>query len=281
VHRVNQQIRDLLKERGLIGGEERKVLALDRVDLTSAQKRDPRFYEGDSIIVFNQKIRHVPAGASGRFFGALRDGVLIEVGNRVVTVPARHLDRITVCRPLEFLVAPGDRLQLNANRRQKDGPALTNGELVTVRGFCSDGGIEREDGGVLGPSYRQFVPGYAVTSYGSQGKTVDYVLFSDSGVKAATNDQQWYVTISRGRRGIKIFTPDKEQLRENVIRSGQRKLALEIAKPWVPRQRVLGRWFRRFGPRISDLILSARRFRQRLFNRKEKHEYKRARVLVP
>jgi hypothetical protein len=40
---------------------------------------------------------------------------------------------------------------------------------------------------------------------------VDYVLFSDSGIKAATNDQQWYVTISRGRKGIKIFTPDKIQ----------------------------------------------------------------------
>jgi hypothetical protein len=31
---------------------------------------------------------------------------------------------------------------------------------------------------------------YAVTSYGSQGKTVDNGLFSDSTVKAATNAQQ-------------------------------------------------------------------------------------------
>ena len=50
----------------------------------------------------------------------------------------------------------------------------------------------------------------AVTSYGSQGKTVDYALFSDSAIKIAANDQQWYVPISRGRRGIRIFTPDKE-----------------------------------------------------------------------
>ena len=28
---------------------------------------------------------------------------------------------------------------------------------------------------------------------------MDYVLFSDSTVKPATNAQQWYVTISRGR----------------------------------------------------------------------------------
>ena len=39
-----------------------------------------------------------------------------------------------------------------------------------------DGAVELEDGRVLDASYREFSPGYAVTSYGSQGKTVDYVL---------------------------------------------------------------------------------------------------------
>ena len=63
------------------------------------------------------------------------------------------------------------------------------------------GRIALQDGRTLDPSYREFVPGYAVTSYGSQGRTVDYVLFSDSAVRAATNSRQWYVTISRGRRG--------------------------------------------------------------------------------
>ena len=59
---------------------------------------------------------------------------------------------------------------------------------------------------------------------------MDYVLFSDSAVKAATNEQQWYVTISRGRKGVQIFTADKIQLRQNVIRSGGRELALDIVK---------------------------------------------------
>jgi hypothetical protein len=81
--------------------------------------------------------------------------------------------------------------------------------LVAVKSVRGDGGIELADGRVLDASFREFLPGYAVTSYGSQGKTVDYVLFSDSTIKAATNAQQWYVTISRGRRGIRIFTPDK------------------------------------------------------------------------
>ena len=119
--------------------------------------------------------------------------------------------------------------------------------------------VELTDGRVLDKSFREFLPGYAVTSYGSQGKTVDYVLFSDSTIKPATNAQQWYVTISRGRRGIRIFTPDKQQLRENVTRSGHRPLAMEFAAGFVPRGRRrlwdrLHGYLLRFGRRAADNI---------------------------
>src|SRR5207245_5696661 len=144
-------------------------------------------------------------------------------------VSNKMLDRISVCQPRELPIAEGDRLHLKANRRLASGRRVTNGEIVTAKAVHADGEIELSDGRVLDKSFREFLPGYAITSYGSQGKTVDYVLFSDSTIKAATNAQQWYVTISRGRRGIRIFTPDKEQLRENVTRSGHRPLAMEFA----------------------------------------------------
>ncbi|MGH8399087.1 MAG: hypothetical protein ACRETA_12720 [Gammaproteobacteria bacterium] len=54
---------------------------------------------------------------------------------------------------------------------------------------------------------------------------MDYVLFSDSAVKAATHNQQCYVTISRGKKRIHIFTGDKAELRENITRSRNRPLA--------------------------------------------------------
>jgi hypothetical protein len=84
-----------------------------------------------------------------------------------------------------------------ANRKLEGVASVTHVELVTVRLARPDGSIELNDGRVLDAGYREFVPGYAVTSYGSQGKTVDYVLFSDSTIEAATNDQQGYATISR------------------------------------------------------------------------------------
>jgi hypothetical protein len=229
VHRVNSKVRDALKSKRLLGANDTPIQVLDKLDLTNAQKRDERFYPPEAVLVFNQKVRDGEPGAKGKLAGILKSGLLVEVGGKFISVSNRLLDRISVCLEREIQVAPGDRLHLKANRKLASGPRVTNGELVTVKSVQPDGGVELTDGRVLDASFREFLPGYAVTSYGSQGKTVDYVLFSDSTIKAATNTQQWYVSISRGRRGIRIFTPDKEQLRENILRSGHRPLALELA----------------------------------------------------
>src|SRR5207248_1217967 len=216
VHRINSRVREALKAKGLLGANDTTVQVLDRLDLTKAQKRDERFYPQDAVIVFNQKVREAEPGATGKLAGILKSSVLVEVDGRFVTVSNKMLESVSVCQLRELSIAEGDRLHLKANRKLVSGGRVTNGELVTVKSVRSDGGVELSDGRVLDKSFREFLPGYAVTSYGSQGKTVDHVLFSDSTIKAATNSQQWYVTVSRGRRGIRIFTPDKEQLRENV-----------------------------------------------------------------
>jgi hypothetical protein len=57
---------------------------------------------------------------------------------------------------------------------------------------------------------------------------VDTVLLADAANPAATNRNQWYVAISRGRKRVVVFTSDKAELRVNVQRAGDRKLALEL-----------------------------------------------------
>ncbi len=267
VHRVNEQVRDKLKSKGLLGANDVAVQTLEKIDLTNAQKRDEKFYPSDAVIVFNQKVREAQPGAKGKLGGIVKAGVLVELDGRFVTVTDKMLDKITVCRPQETKVAENDRLHLKANRKLASGGRVTNGELVTVKSVGTDGRIKLTDGRVLDAGYREFLPGYAVTSYGSQGKTVDYVLFSDSTIKAATNAQQWYVSISRGRRGIRIFTPDKEQLRENIRRTGHRPLALEFANG-IDQQPgdVWGRlhpYMMRFGKRAADTFCRLKRMRSR------------------
>ena len=184
----------------------------------------------DAVLVFNRPVVGFKPGNTGKFRGVTDKHLLVESENCIRPIPFKHLDKITVCQPKELSLSIGDRLQLKANDKSQDDRKLANGELVTVKEIHADGRIALDDGRVLPKRYRQFVRGYAVTSYAAQGKTVDYVLFSDSAVKAATNQNQWYVTISRGRKGVKIFTADKIQLRENVARSGDRTLALDMAQ---------------------------------------------------
>jgi hypothetical protein len=256
----------------------------EKLDLTDAQKRDKRFYPDDAVIVFNQKFREAQAGAQGKLAHVLDSCVLVEVNDRYVTVSNRYLNHFTVCQPRALPVADGDRLHLKANRRLSDDKRVTNGELVTVKTVKADGKIELTDGRVLDESYREFLPGYAVTSYGSQGKTVDYVLFSDSTIKAATNAQQWYVTISRGRRGVRIFTPDKEQLRENVTRPGHRPLAMELNNQQTSdhgevRHDWIYRCMLRFGRRAAEMFERIQQVRRHQRIMKRIHEHKNIRKL--
>jgi len=174
----------------------------------------------------------------------------VENETRAAKIPFKQLDKVTVCQGKEMALSPGDRLQLKANGRSVENKKLANGELVTVKAVHAGGRIALADGRTLDKDFRQFVRGYAVTSYAAQGKSVDYVLFSDSAVKAATNNQQWYVTISRGKKGIHIFTGDKEQLRDNITRSGDRPLALDMAKPETGFARQLSKSQRRDAARL-------------------------------
>jgi hypothetical protein len=142
---------------------------------------------------------------------------------------------LSVTHERELEVASGDRLQLKFNGKSKEGCAFTNGELVTVRRVGKDGSlVVADDAGTrktLAPGQRLFNRGYAVTSYASQGKTVDTVLIADAGCRAATNRNQWYVAISRGRKRVMVFTDNKAELRASIEQSGDRGLALEMKLP--------------------------------------------------
>src|SRR5262249_13438780 len=118
-----------------------------------------------------------------------------------------QVDRITVCEQKEPEFRAGEQLQIKANLKTKEGLRLANGSIVTLEGVDPDtGDLQIKDKLdrvlTLDPSVRMLQYGYASTSYGSQGKTVDHVLISDSQCKAATNQKEFYVSISRGRQSV-------------------------------------------------------------------------------
>lgn len=236
IHKVNESIRAGLRKGRALGSEDVSVLAFERLDLTDAQKRDKRFYSEKSVIILNRDVAGLKSGTKCQLVEIGDRNLIVEGSGKIRRIPFSRLDCISICEPNELALASGDRLQLKANAKTADGKQIANGEIVTVNQVLPNGQIHLQDGRMLDPNYGQFVRGYAVTSYAAQGKTADYVIFSDSAVRAATNQKQWYVTISRGRKGIEVFTRDKQELRESVLRSGNRELALELSMKSRPRK---------------------------------------------
>ena len=99
-------------------------------------------------------------------------------------------------------IAAGDKLLLQANAGHK---RFINGEFVEVRAIQGDS-VLLADGRVIPADYRTFTHGYAVTSHAAQGKTVDEVLVvASSRSLPAINQEQFYVSISRGRERCQSF----------------------------------------------------------------------------
>lgn len=208
------------------------VTAYRAVDGTEAQKREARFYEPGQRALFLRRYGRFVKGEFCVIAGANERGVVLVKDGRRSTLSYRYADRITVAAASKIEIGPGDRLQLKFNGKSVEGAPLNNGELVTVRAIRRNGALIVEDEAgmrkTLGSSQRLFHRGYAVTSYASQGKTVDTVLLADAMNPAATNRNQWYVAISRARKRVLVFTSDKTELRANIERSGDRRLALEL-----------------------------------------------------
>jgi len=234
---MNEVIRAELQAKGKIGPGV-PLKSYQAIDLTEAQKRDVATYQPGQYASFVKCYGRFKTGDLCLIAGANERGVVLIKDGRRSTMSYRYANRLSVVAEREFEVARGDRLQMKFNGKAKEGNSIANGELVTVRRVLKDGSlVVADDAGVrktLSPVQRLFNRGYAVTSYASQGKTVDTVLFDDAGSRLATNRNQWYVAVSRGRKRVLVFTEDKAKLRANIEQSGDRGLALEMINPSSP-----------------------------------------------
>jgi ATP-dependent exoDNAse (exonuclease V) alpha subunit len=231
VNGINEAIRAELQSAGRIGSGI-ALKTYQAVDLDEAQKRDARFYQPGQFAYVLKRYGRFAKGDVCPIAGTNERGLVLVKNGRHSTMSYRHTHRLAVAVERDTNVAPGDRLQLKFNGKSTEGHAISNGELVTVRRLHSDGSLTIEDDcftvKTLSPRQRLFNRGYGVTSYASQGKTVDTVLFVDAACRAATNRNQWYVAISRGRKRVIVFTDNKAELRSSIEQSGDRSLALEM-----------------------------------------------------
>lgn len=233
--RITSQIRARLREEGLIKGPERGFPCLSPANLTTSEKRDPLNYQPGDVLVFHQNAR------------GFRRGQRVTVDEHRGTIPTDQAERFTVYHAGKIDLAVGDRVRVTRNGLSKDGKArLSNGDVLSVTGFTRRGDLVASAANstgkrlVIARDFGHLAHGFVVTSHASQGRTVDRVLVGQSGASfAASSREQFYVSASRGRRQVLVYTDDKADLLRSVARDEERLSATELAGHRIVRHQQL------------------------------------------
>lgn len=127
-------------------------------------------------------------------------------------------------------LAAGDTIRITLNGKTAEGKhRLNNGSLHQVNGFDAQGNIVLANGWTIDKDFGFIDYGYVVTSHASQGMTVDRVFVGQSSDSyPASSREQFYVSCSRGRESVTVYTDDKEALLEAVRHSDERLSATEL-----------------------------------------------------
>jgi conjugative relaxase-like TrwC/TraI family protein len=232
---ITAAIREGLKARGSLNSE-RLIDAWVPAHLTDAQKTDATEYEPGDLVQFQQNAKGFKKGSR----------LIVSEGE---TPPIDQANRFEVYRSVQLALGIGDRIHITAGGKTKDGKhRLSNGSLMTVRGFTRTGDIIVDHGWVIDRRFGHVTHGYVVTSHASQGMTVDKVFVGLSSESLpATNQRTAYVAVTRGKEQAQIFTDDRYELLRAMKRLDNPMSATELAG--VPAEKPAVR--RRLGKRLA------------------------------
>jgi conjugative relaxase-like TrwC/TraI family protein len=252
IESVTAQVRAAMKTAGRLAGEEKEFEVFDSLSWTEAQKKDVRQYRPGMAIRFHRRKNDFAKDETVAVVAVENDSLKVQrADGSECNFPLRAGFACDVGEKRKLKIAAGDKLLLQANTV---GKRFINGELVEVRAIQGDS-VVLADGRVIPADYRTFTHGYAVTSHAAQGKTVDEVLLvASSRSLPAINQEQFYVSISRGRERCQVFTDDSELLRSHVTRSSARLAAVEAMPQRDFLQTILqrgNRFMKRFRQRIA------------------------------
>jgi conjugative relaxase-like TrwC/TraI family protein len=255
IEAVTEKVRAELKSSGRLAGEEKEFQVFDSLSWTEAQKRDVRQYRPGMAIRFHRAGHGFEKNESIAVVAVEDDSLKIQRadGSEDVFLLGRGFASFDVEEKRKLKVAAGDKLLLQSNWQKK----FVNGELVEVKAIQGDS-VLLADGRVIPSNYRTFTHGYAVTSHAAQGKTVDEVLVvASSRSLPAVSEEQFYVSISRGRERCRIFTDDSDLLRSHVTHSSARLAAVEAMPQRDFLQTILQRgnhFLKQFRQRLAQSI---------------------------
>jgi ATP-dependent exoDNAse (exonuclease V) alpha subunit len=144
-------------------------------------------------------------------------------------LPLDEARKFSVFEREKITLSIGDRVRFTKNVKQR-GQKFLNNEMRTVAGIDERKIVFDKGDIVRNGAALHIDQGIAVTSHASQAKTIDQVIVSVP-VRAFSqvNEAQFYVSMSRARSAMHVFTDSKMALRDAVIRPSKRLSSWEVA----------------------------------------------------
>jgi conjugative relaxase-like TrwC/TraI family protein len=230
--RVTAEIREELKNRGKLGSDERKVTRLINQQWTEAQRSNSQSYHSGLSVQFHQNAHGFTRGQRLTLSSVGHDGHVYaqdEYG-RQHALPLGQSSLFQVYEAQTLPLVPGDKVRITQNGFTSDGQhRLNNGAVYQVKGFTKMGDLKLTNGWVIDKNYGNLAHGYCQTSHVAQSKTVDRVFVAQSAASlGASSAEQFYVSVSRARDSVTVYTDDKARLFETIQSSGARPTAHEM-----------------------------------------------------
>jgi conjugative relaxase-like TrwC/TraI family protein len=246
---INQAVRNTLVEHGYVSKRGRELEILIKRDLTPAQLQHPlSYHEGDVIyFVRGSRAQSIPKQAYLRVGRVTEDSLTLRFANgREFEFDPSRWKGLLVHISETRTIAVGDRIEWRApdNRRR-----IANHEFAVVKTLTGNKIEVMFDSGrwlkLPLDQARHIDLGYATTSHALQGATVDREIAHIDSRRSVDliNQRQFYVSTSRERKELRVYTDDLKSMRRAVAREQEKELALDVVqkKQSPPRMQSLGR----------------------------------------
>lgn len=227
---ITEKIRVKLKKENLLSKQEKKFKTLENLQYTEAEKGNIDSYSKGQYLVFHQRIKDIEPTSKLLITGKENNHLIAtSKDGKDLTVPIDAAKHYNVFEQQNIDVAKGDKIRITNNAKDMNGKMLHNGTLHHITGFTKNGDIRLSNGSTIAKDFNHFKLGYVSTSHSSQGKTVNKVIISQSSMSLrAASMEQFYVSVSRGRNAVSIYTDNKADLLNAIRQTSKRMSATEL-----------------------------------------------------
>jgi len=235
---VTASVRAALRDAQVLKKKSVTLQALDAVHGTLAERGLPQFYKAGQVVQFSQHAKGFKAGQRYTVVGHDPFGhVLARKGLFIEALPLSHPERFDTFTARDLELSPGDVVRVTKSGAATSRPLfpgvlnrpwhhrLESGSLQRVKSVSRDG--IRLGNGILVPlDFGHLSHGYCVTAHGVEGRSVDRVLLIAN--TGRPESERLQAAASAARKGLHVFTDDRETLEANVRLGPERMFATDL-----------------------------------------------------